>query len=99
MIGALNVRVYALGWLCLGRVENGCLDEYFKVEGCSTFFESIGKMRALLNDYLKVYSTRRLHQGRDMGARRLVRDFAEGIRQTMKTEVTNQTKTAKHKAT
>ena len=55
-------------------------------------------LRAVLNDYLEGYNTRRLDQGHGMNGRTPVRAFNDGMPKTSNTEVTSQTKTAKLKA-
>lgn len=45
------------------------LDEHFRSEGRRTWFETVGEMQVVLDDYLAGYNTRRPHQGRGMNGR------------------------------
>jgi hypothetical protein len=55
-------------------------------------------MQTVLDDYLEAYNTRRIHQGGGMNGRTPIRAFTEGMRKTINTVVTSQTKTTKLKA-
>jgi hypothetical protein len=82
----------------LERLHRTLLDEHFRVEGRRTWFESIEKMQAVLNEYLEGYNIKRPHQGRGMNGRTPIRAVTEGMPKTSNTEVTSQTKTARLKA-
>jgi transposase InsO family protein len=55
------------------------LDEHFRVEGRRTWFETIGEMQAVLDDYLAGYNTKRPHQGRGMNGRTPETVFIAGL--------------------
>ena len=82
----------------LERLRHTLLDEHFRVEGRRTWFESIEKMQAVLNEYLEGYNIKRPHQGRGMNGRTPIRAVTEGMPKTSNTEVTSQTKTVRIKA-
>ena len=56
-----------------------CSDGHFRVEGRRTWFETIGEMQAVLDEYLVSYNTRRPHQGRGMNGRTPQAVFIAGI--------------------
>ncbi|MCA4919951.1 MAG: transposase [Roseomonas sp.] len=45
----------------LERYHRTLLDEYFRVEGRRTWFETIEEMQAVLDDYLEGYNNWRPH--------------------------------------
>ncbi|MCA3560129.1 MAG: transposase [Aestuariivirga sp.] len=60
------------------RFHRTLLDEHFRVEGRRTWFETIGEMQAVLDDYLAGYNTKRPHQGRGINGRTPQNDFIAG---------------------
>lgn len=61
------------------RFHRTLLDEHFRVEGRRTWFETIGEMQAVLDDYLAGYNTKRPHQGRGMNGRTPETVFIAGL--------------------
>ena len=82
----------------LSPEENELIVADLRVEGRRIWFETIEKMQAMLDDYLKGYNTKRPHQERGMNGRTPIRAFTEGMPKTNHTQVTSQAKTAKLKA-
>ncbi|MBV8631101.1 MAG: transposase, partial [Silvibacterium sp.] len=60
------------------------LDEYFRVEGRKTWFETIDEMQIVLDQYLIEYNTKRPHQGRNMNGRTPLKAFRDGVRKQPK---------------
>ncbi len=61
------------------RFHRTLLDEHFRVEGRRTWFETVDEMQTVLDAYLIVYNTRRLHQGRGMNGRTPETVFRAGL--------------------
>ena len=61
------------------RFHRTLLDEHFRVEGRKTWYETVGEMQAVLDDYLVSYNTHRPHQGRGMNGRTPATAFREGL--------------------
>jgi transposase InsO family protein len=61
------------------RLHRTRLDEYFRVEGRRTWFETIDEMQAVLDDFLVGYNQRRPHHGRGMNGRTPGQAFIQGL--------------------
>lgn len=61
------------------RFHRTLLDEHFRVEGRRTWFETVGEMQAVLDEYLVQYNTKRPHQGRGMNGRTPATVFVAGL--------------------
>ena len=82
------------------RFYRTLLDEHFRVEGRRTWFDTIEEMQGVLDDYLVIYNTHRLHQGRGMNGRTPALAFIEGLPKTESVKgVTDKPKQPKLKAT
>jgi transposase InsO family protein len=66
------------------RLHRTLLDEHFRVEGRRTWFETIEEMRAVLDEYLIGYNTKRPHKGRGMNSRTPSGAFVGGLPETSK---------------
>jgi hypothetical protein len=61
------------------QLHRTLLDEYFRVEGRRTWFETIEEMQTVLDSYLDGYNHRRPYQGRGVNGRTPVVAFVDGL--------------------
>jgi len=61
------------------RFHKTLLDEHFRIQGRSKWYESVEQMQADLDAYLVVYNTERPHQGRGMNGRTPLTVFEAGL--------------------
>lgn len=69
------------------RLHRTLLDEHFRVQGRTKWYESVDQMQADLDVYLLHYNTKRPHQGRDMKGKTPHQVFKCGLPKPAKTEV------------
>lgn len=61
------------------RLHRTLLDEHFRVMGRKKFYDSVDEMQKDLDAYLRIYNTRRPHQGRNMNGRTPEAVFKSGL--------------------
>lgn len=61
------------------RLHRTLLDEHFRIMGRKKFYDSLEEMQKDLEAYLKLYNTRRPHQGRNMNGRTPEKAFTDGL--------------------
>lgn len=61
------------------RLHRTLLDEHFRIMGRKKFYESLEEMQKDLEAYLKLYNTKRPHQGRNMNGRTPEKAFIQGL--------------------
>lgn len=61
------------------RFHKTILDEHFRIQGRSKWYESVEQMQADLDGYLAKYNSQRPHQGRNMNGRTPLTVFEEGL--------------------
>ena len=62
------------------RFHKTILDEHFRIQGRSKWYESVEQMQADLDAYLVIYNSQRPHQGRNMNGRTPLTVFKEGLK-------------------
>jgi transposase InsO family protein len=73
------------------RFHCTALDEHFRVEGRSTWFETINEMQIVLYDWLVTYNFKSPHRGSTNG-RTPIQAFKQGLANHAQKEVTGKTK-------
>ena len=68
------------------RFHRTMLDEFLRVEGRKTWYESVDQMQADLDVWMQTYNTQRPHQGRNMNGRTPLQVFVEGLPKPPETE-------------
>jgi len=76
------------------RLHRTLLDEHFRIQGRTKWYESVEQMQADLDIYLAHYNTKRPHQGRNMNGKTPYKVFNNGIPKPSKTEVKTKDQTA-----
>lgn len=61
------------------RLHRTLLDEHFRIQGRTVWYESVEEMQKSLDTYLQHYNRERPHQGRGMNGRTPCTAFLEGI--------------------
>ena len=61
------------------RLHRTLLDEHFRIQGRTKWYESLSQMQADLDKYLQHYNTKRPHQGRNMNGRTPYQAFVDGL--------------------
>jgi len=68
------------------RLHRSLLDEHFRIQGRSKWYESIDQMQADLDEYLAQYNNKRPHQGRNMNGQTPYAVFKKGLPKTATTQ-------------
>lgn len=68
------------------RLHRTLLDEHFRIQGRTKWYEAVEEMQKDLEDYLVVYNTKRPHQGRNMKGMTPYAVFKKGLPKTPKKE-------------
>jgi transposase InsO family protein len=61
------------------RFHKTILDEHFRIQGRSKWYESVEQMQVDLDAYLVKYNTQRPHQGRNMNGKTPITVFEAGL--------------------
>lgn len=61
------------------RLHRTLLDEHFRIQGRTTWYETIEEMQADLEQYFRHYNYERTHQGRNMNGRTPYAVFIDGL--------------------
>lgn len=61
------------------RLHRTLLDEHFRIQGRTTWYETVEEMQADLEQYFKHYNYERTHQGRNMNGRTPYTVFIDGL--------------------
>ena len=67
------------------RLHRTLLDEHFRIEGRTTWYESVEQMQKDLDAFLHHYNQERTHQGRNMNGRVPYQAFIDGLPKNNKT--------------
>ena len=62
------------------------MDEHFRIQGRTKWYEALEEMQTDLNDYLLIYNTKRPHQGRNMKGMTPYVVFKKGLPKPTKRE-------------
>jgi transposase InsO family protein len=76
------------------RLHRTLLDEHFRVQGRTKWYENVDQMQADLDTFLLHYNTKRPHQGRNMQGKTPYQIFKNGLPKPAKPEGKNKEKTA-----
>ena len=68
------------------RLHRTLLDEHFRIQGRTKWYEALDEMQTDLDDYLVTYNTKRPHQGRNMKGMTPYTVFKKGLPKTLKKE-------------
>ena len=73
------------------RLHRTLLDEHFRIQGRTKWYEALDEMQTDLDDYLVTYNTKRPHQGRNMKGMTPYTVFKKGLPKTLKKEARKKT--------
>lgn len=76
------------------RLHRTLLDEHFRIQGRTKWYESLGEMQKDLDVYLQHYNHKRPHQGRNMKGRTPYKAFVDGLPKPNKTAAKPERKVA-----
>jgi transposase InsO family protein len=76
------------------RLHRTLLDEHFRIQGRTKWYENVDQMQADLDVFLAHYNTKRPHQGRDMKGKTPYQVFKNGISKPSKTEANDKDQNA-----
>lgn len=76
------------------RLHRTLLDEHFRIQGRTKWYESVDQMQVDLDAFLLHYNTKRPHQGRNMQGKTPYQIFKNGLPKPAKLEEKNKEKTA-----
>ncbi len=62
----MTARLAPDQWLTQAERFGALLDEHFRIQGRTKWYEALEEMQQDLDDYLVTYNTKRPHQGRNM---------------------------------
>ncbi|MCK2182806.1 IS481 family transposase [Halomonas getboli] len=68
------------------RLHRTLLDEHFRIQGRTKWYEAVEEMQQDLDDYLVIYNTKRPHQGRNMKGATPYAVFKKGLPKGTKKE-------------
>lgn len=68
------------------RLHRTLLDEHFRIQGRTKWYEGVEEMQTDLDIYLKYYNEKRPHQGRNMNGQTPYMAFKKGLPKTPKTD-------------
>ncbi|MBD3898195.1 IS481 family transposase [Halomonas sp. ML-15] len=68
------------------RLHRTLLDEHFRIQGRTKWYEALEEMQTDLDDYLIIYNTKRPHQGRNMKGMTPYAVFKKGLPKAAKKE-------------
>lgn len=68
------------------RLHRTLLDEHFRIQGRTKWYETVEEMQSDLEKFLEHYNTKRPHQGRNMNGKTPYMMFNSGLKKGVKTK-------------